>query len=222
MMMRFEEPILLIGNGAPYNLNIAQQFSCPIIAADGGANHLEEVALPPTLIIGDCDSVKESVKAQYASKLHHISNQSTTDFEKILNKIDAPLYIGFGFLGGRSDHTIANINSLINFNEKRILLIGEDDFIMSLPPHLTFQSHHTLSFGLLPWPEAIVSLTGTRWTLSQDTLKFKGIMSNSNISEVGMIKAQLHEGDALLTLPLVFLKSVLKNLGFQNLSRTIV
>ena len=45
--------------------------------------------------------------------LHAIAEQDTTDLEKCLDSVEAPLFLGLGFLGGRIDHHLAAMNALV-------------------------------------------------------------------------------------------------------------
>ena len=51
--------------------------------------------------------------------LHAIAEQDSTDLEKCLCSVEAPLFIGLGFLGGRVDHQLAAMNALAQFPGKR-------------------------------------------------------------------------------------------------------
>ena len=74
---------------------IVDQF----VAVDGGADHLAKAGILPAAVIGDLDSISASGRATFADRLHQIADQSTTDFEKALMRVSAPLVICIGFLG---------------------------------------------------------------------------------------------------------------------------
>ena len=102
------KPAILIG-AAPTDLAGIELCASewPVFAADGGvhtalANHLQ-----PRAVIGDMDSIGALDQLNPTIKLIHQIGQDDTDFEKCLKLIHAPLIIGFGFLGARTDHTLA-------------------------------------------------------------------------------------------------------------------
>jgi thiamine pyrophosphokinase len=51
--------------------------------------------------------------------VHHLPEQDTTDFEKCLYSVAAPLLLGVGFLGGRADHHLAAMNVLVRYADRR-------------------------------------------------------------------------------------------------------
>jgi thiamine pyrophosphokinase len=95
----------------------------PIIAADGGANFLADQSISPDLIIGDLDSVSEQkIQNLETQKIIRISNQNTTDLEKVLFNTQSPLTLGIGFLGSRIDHELAALSALAKFRIKKLFL----------------------------------------------------------------------------------------------------
>ena len=112
----------------------------PIIAADGGANFLADQSISPDLIIGDLDSVSEQkIQNLETQKIIRISNQNTTDLEKVLFNTQSPLTLGIGFLGSRIDHELAALSALAKFPHKKIILVGEKDTVSYT--HLTLPTN---------------------------------------------------------------------------------
>ncbi len=100
-----------------------------IIAADGGANLLFEQGILPAAIIGDLDSMKSGADIGKQTTLIQIGEQDSTDFEKCLYSVDAPMFLAIGFIGRRFDHTLANVHAMAKYaNQKNVLLIGPQDF----------------------------------------------------------------------------------------------
>ncbi|MFR9069628.1 MAG: thiamine diphosphokinase [Paraclostridium sp.] len=95
-----------------------------IICADGGAKHLYKLNIVPNYIIGDLDSLEESIINYYKNK-----GVDFKKFPKRKDETDAQLCIHLakdlntseihllGALGGRIDHTIANINLMYYIKE---------------------------------------------------------------------------------------------------------
>ena len=90
-----------------------------IICADGGANHLYKMGINPDYIIGDLDSANLDIINYYKEKKVAFekfpSKKDETDSEICIflaEKLKATSIDFIGALGGRIDHTIANINLL--------------------------------------------------------------------------------------------------------------
>ena len=134
----------MIVGGADFSEDLFQyvyDVEIPIVAADGGANFLADHNIVPELIIGDLDSVEEQkIKNVETQKIIRISNQNTTDLEKVLLNTQSPLTLGIGFLGSRIDHELAALSALVKFSHKKIILIGEKDIVLLSPPSFSLSS----------------------------------------------------------------------------------
>ena len=127
-ILKFDGPVVLVG-GADADVNLLKQFAhLPLVAADGGANHLRHNSLVPQAVIGDLDSVTDKDHWQSVSKVIELKEQDTTDFEKCLYSVDAPLFIAIGFTGNRLDHTLATLHVMQKLHQtKRVVLVSDDD-----------------------------------------------------------------------------------------------
>ena len=94
------QPVTLIG-GAPVpraDLDAALALAPVLAAADGGADAALANGLVPQAVWGDFDSISPQARAAIPTEnLHRIAEQDSTDFEKCLSRIDAPLVIAVGF-----------------------------------------------------------------------------------------------------------------------------
>ena len=84
-----------------------------LIAADGGLTHLERRGLLPHLIVGDFDSLGRVPEGD--NIIHHPVEKDDTDTMLAIKTGLARGYrdfILYGCLGGRLDHTYANLQSL--------------------------------------------------------------------------------------------------------------
>jgi thiamine pyrophosphokinase len=127
----YNEPVVLLGGGACMRdtlLRLGETY--PVIAADGGADHLAGTGLVPDAIIGDLDSLQRRSHWESVTRVIAIAEQDTTDFEKCLYSVAAPVYIALGFTGKRLDHTLASLHVLARYcDDKRVLLVGEEDIV---------------------------------------------------------------------------------------------
>ena len=108
-------------------------FSCKendiIIAADGGYDLLVKKEIVPDIIVGDFDSVITDLPCQNVIKYPVEKDDTDTllackiGIEKNYNN-----FVIFGGVGGRIDHTFANVQSLLWVAKRggRAFLIGSD------------------------------------------------------------------------------------------------
>jgi thiamine pyrophosphokinase len=175
---------LLILGGADFSEELFKEVydnEIPIIAADGGANFLTEKNISPELIIGDLDSVSEQkIQSMETQKFIKISDQHTTDFEKVLLNTESPLTIGIGFLGSRIDHELAALSALVKFSHKKIILIGEKDIICLVPPSLSLSSFDGMRVSLYPLGSVKVQSDGLKWSTEGLTMKPTDTIGTSN------------------------------------------
>ena len=128
--LEYDRPVILVGP-ADVDFDLFQMMSdngYAIIAADGGANRLFNNNIMPDAIIGDLDSLENRENFGSDTKIIHFKEQETTDFEKCLYCVNAPVFLAMGFTGRRLDHTLANTNTITKFHKtKNVLLIASDD-----------------------------------------------------------------------------------------------
>jgi len=129
----YRTPVLLIGGGeiAWDAFDKVRRHGYPIVAVDSGARYLSERGITADVIIGDMDSLKNPAIYQDNSDMIKISEQQSTDFEKALYSLDAPLFIGFGFWGKRLDHSLATLHVMTKYRtDKRVLMVDIVDLFL--------------------------------------------------------------------------------------------
>jgi len=197
----FDEPICLLGGGdVPSNLATILPKG-PLICADSGADYALLAGREPVAIIGDMDSINPTVRARFSDLIHLVEDQSSTDFEKCLNMIEAPFIYGFGFLGRRMDHTIASLSILSKYLKCPIALIGDGDVTVLVRGQASFPAKDGMGIGILPWPEAVCETTGLNWNLNGLDLALGGQISSSNRATGNTFHITVHSGAVLVTLP---------------------
>lgn len=92
-----------------------------IICCDGAAVQLLEHGIKPDLIVGDMDSLPQSLQQRFANIIRKDSDQQTNDLTKAFNaavesKPDT-IHI-LGATGKREDHTMANVSLLCDYAER--------------------------------------------------------------------------------------------------------
>ncbi|MFD2738974.1 thiamine diphosphokinase [Sulfitobacter aestuarii] len=162
-------PVTLVGGGkaTPEDLYEALTLAPTCVAADGGAAlaALAEVSL--AAVIGDFDSIPGALLAELPEgKRHRIAEQSSTDFEKALSRIAAPLVIGVGFTGGRIDHQLAAFHSLMRFAAQPCALLAETEVIFLAPPVLRLPTEPGDVISLFPLAPVTGRSDGLVWPIA--------------------------------------------------------
>lgn len=163
-----EEPILLVGGAAGDNAQLSAVLAEVeiVVAADSGADWLAAVGHVPDALIGDLDSVSDATRAAIPpDRVYHIAEQDSTDFDKALRSIEAPLVIGIGFLGGQVDHLLAAMTVLARYPDRAVLLIGDSDVVAHVPPQLNLPLEPGTRVSLYPMREVSGLSRGLQWPI---------------------------------------------------------
>ena len=203
MIVDLQEAVTLIGGGpiVAELLTLARSVAPRIVAADGGAGVVLATGAVPEAIIGDMDSLDPKARAAFADRLYHIAEQETTDFEKCLTRIEAPLVIGVGFLGGRMDHSLASLNVLARHRDRAVILLNEADVCCMVPEcGLRLSLPVGMRLSLLPLGAARLWSEGLRWNVEGAEMAPDGFVSISN--EVAGEVTLRAKGPMLLAVPL--------------------
>lgn len=197
-----DRPVTLIGGGpfSPDDLALSLSLGPVIAAADGGADSALAHGLVPQAVIGDFDSLSEAArKAIPADHLHRVTEQDSTDFEKCLTRIAAPLVLAVGFSGARQDHFLAALNALARRIGPPCILIAGADVITLCPPALALDLPAGTRVSLFPMGACRGTSTGLDWPI--DGLDFApgGRIGTSNKAS-GRVSLTM-AGPMLLCLP---------------------
>lgn len=196
------QPVTLIG-GAPVSradLDAALALAPVIAAADGGADQALAHGRMPQAVWGDFDSISDQARAAIApANLHPVAEQDSTDFEKCLSRIDAPLVIGIGFAGARQDHFLAALSTLSRRIGPPCILIAGDDAITLAPQHITLDLPIGTRLSLFPMGPAHGRSSGLQWPIDGLALAPSGRIATSNRT-TGPVELHL-SGPVLLILP---------------------
>lgn len=153
MIVVHDKPVTLIG-GAEVSepvLNRARSLAPLVVAADGGAMAALVNGVVPRAVIGDFDSLTDDMRSQLPKEaLHLIPEQDTTDFDKCLRNIAAPLVVGIGFSGKRLDHQLAAYNTLVRHPDRPCLLLGVEELVFLCPPSIRLDLKTGCPVSLFP------------------------------------------------------------------------
>jgi thiamine pyrophosphokinase len=178
----------------------------PLIAADGGANHLARLGLRPAAVVGDLDSIHSDVRTWLGEKsMVHRPDQDRTDLDKALDYVFNELGIEkltvLAALGGRSDHDLANLgllarlalgeNLVFTSSDQTILAISGEAFLASKPGEIW-------SFWTFD-PKVDVTIDGVRWPVTGGALDISTQPSISNEATSDEIKIRTTGGAVIVT-----------------------
>ena len=202
MILAENDPVLVVGGGEtdPQDIRDFAILASVVVAADGGAKALGAAGLRPHHVIGDLDSLAPQDREGFADVLHHVHEQSTTDFEKCVSRIRSPLIYALGFTGGRVDHFLSVVNVMARYADKRIMLVGPEDVSVVARGTLTLSLDAVTRLSIMPLEALTFETQGLRWNLSGQRLDPLGLTSISNEALEGHQRISL-SGLALLSVP---------------------
>ncbi len=218
-MRRLEiaEPVTLVGAGpVPAPLLARALALAPVpVAADGGG----DVALPGgrqfRAVIGDMDSLRDAEGLRDRGvALHAIAEQESTDLEKCLYTVEAPLFVGLGFLGGRVDHSLAALNVLVRYARVPVVLAGAEDLCFVCPPEFALEVTVGVRVSLFPMGLVTGRLSeGLRWPVAGLAMAPDARVGTSNEALGGRLRLGFDAARMVVILPVALLEDVVGVLG---------
>jgi len=214
-IVEFEHPVTLVGGGesSPDDLKLALGHAPAAIAADGGAALCLAAGVMPEAVFGDFDSLDASVRAALpADRLHPEDEQETTDFDKCLRRVAAPLAIGVGFTGARQDHHLAACNTLVRHPHRSCILIGREDIVFLAPPRLQLDLDQGSVLSLFPMAPVTGISEGLRWPIAGLHFSPDGRIGTSNVV-TGRVDIAFDAAAMLVILPRAALADAVRALA---------
>ncbi|MCX7559211.1 thiamine diphosphokinase [Sulfitobacter sp. F26204] len=215
------DPITLVGGGeaTPQDLQKALTLAPVCVAADGGARLALRAGVTPTAVIGDFDSVLEDDLARIpAERRHHISEQDSTDFEKALTRIHAPVVLGVGFLGNRSDHHLAALHVIAAHPDRPCILIGREELICLAPREISLPTRKGDVVSLFPMGQVEGQSTGLAWPINGLQFDPMSKIGTSNHA-LGPMTLRMESAAMLLILPRRLMPQLVSALGQSSAVR---
>jgi thiamine pyrophosphokinase len=176
-----------------------------VVAADGGALLLLRAGFWPHLVVGDLDSLDavslETLAAHGVEIRRYPRDKDETDLELALlratergaTEIDI-----FGALGGRWDHTLANVMLLaspaLRGRRARLLADGQEIFLVHDAATIEGRRGDTVSLLPLTAVASGVSTCGLQYALNEATLRFDAARGVSNVLLEPPGRVSLREG----------------------------
>jgi thiamine pyrophosphokinase len=109
---------IIVGAGENYGLDFKREAEDYIIAADGGYKYLESAGIIPDMVVGDFDTLKYVPEHPNIVELNPVKDVTDTwqavtiGFEKGYRE-----FCFYACMGGRIEHTVANIQMLSHIAE---------------------------------------------------------------------------------------------------------
>lgn len=214
-------PVMLVGGAhtTPDDLHKALTMATLCVAADGGAERLLKDGIIPDAVIGDFDSLSKAAQDRIpVDRLHEIKEQDSTDFEKALSRIDAPVVIGLGFSGGRIDHQLAVLHGLVVQAHKPCVLLNSEELVFLAPPLIDVPCRAGDVVSLFPLGRVRGHSKGLEWPI--DGLEFDPVrqIGTSNRA-LGHITLGFDAPGMVTVLPARLIQPVVAALGARHAER---
>ncbi|WP_417248031.1 thiamine diphosphokinase [Celeribacter sp.] len=185
-----------------------------LVAADGAAGTLRGFGLTPRAVVGDFDSLDEATRAALdPATLHHVPEQNSTDFEKCLTRVEAPLILAVGFMGKRPDHELAVYNAIVRHSglragARRVIVVGETDVCLHVDGALSLDLPVGTRVSLFPMAKVRGVSRGLKWPIAGIPFASDGRIGTSNEMAAERLEIEMDGAGMLMFLPRAALGSV--------------
>lgn len=159
----------------------------PLLAADGGANHLARIGLRPTAVVGDFDSISPETRAWLGEEcMVPRPDQDRTDLDKSLEyafeELGVTRLVVLAALGGRTDHDLGNLGLLARLAiGERLVFETADQSVLAIAGEASLAATpgETWSFWTFD-PAVRVTIDGVRWPVKDAGISAATTPSISN------------------------------------------
>lgn len=194
-----------LAGGGPFSardLKLALARAPVAVAADSGADRLLRFGVAPQAVIGDMDSISDRARTEIpVERQHFVAEQATTDFDKALRLIAAPLVLALGFAGARLDHGLAAMSTLIARAERRCILIGPRDLAFAAPLRLELALREGDPVSLFPMAPVTGRSEGLEWPIAGISFAPDGMIGTSNRALARRVALEFDGRGMLVILP---------------------
>jgi thiamine pyrophosphokinase len=203
VVVRSDDPVTLLGAGAVSTQDLDKILAVApcLVAADGGAGVAIEQGLTPHAVIGDFDSLPHFATERLTPEaFFHVAEQDSTDFEKCLMRIDAPLILALGFTGWRLDHELSVMNVLVRYPQVHCIVLGSHDVVVHAPPRMALDLPAGSRFSLFPMAPVRGRSDGLKWPIDGIDFAPGGRVGTSN-EVTGAVRLEFESAGMLLIMP---------------------
>ena len=207
--------VCIILNGEIKNYNKTKEIIIDkkydyIIGADGGCNHLYKMDIIPDYIIGDLDSINENLIDYYKSEdvifKKYPTHKDETDSEiciKLAKDLNAQQVDLFGCLGGRIDHTIANIGLMHYARNMQLnprIISSEEEILIMKDEELILKGKKGDTVSVIPIQKEAKNITfkNLEYPLNNGKIGYLSSLGISNVMLENECSIKIEEGYALV------------------------
>ncbi len=207
---------LIIVNGdlpsGPFLQAFARRFK-RVFVTDGAASSVDS-AIDVSAICGDFDSISaEDARCRFpAARIVELPDQNRSDLEKTIDfarSEGASTLSLVGALGGRIDHALVSISTLLQYHRELPISITDGDTVMTLLSarcaqggSLKFDAAPGDTISLISFEDhSTVSISGVQWPLVDAQLK-AGSAGVSNRAVGGAVAVRVSSGCVAVVRPL--------------------
>jgi thiamine pyrophosphokinase len=208
-VLRSSSAVTLVGGAGcrAEDLAAALRVAPRIVAVDSGAAAVLGAGLQPELVVGDMDSLDPALRRQLGARVREIGEQETTDFDKALRAVEAPLIVGVGFLGARLDHELAAMTVLAR-SSRRCVLVAPHDVVFAARGDVSLDLAPGTRVSLFPMAAVTGWSEGLVWPIEGLEFRPDGRIGTSN-EATGPVRMRLDGPGMLVILPRDALGAVL-------------
>lgn len=177
-----------------------------IICADGGLEYARKLGIKPDLAVGDFDSYKGEIAEITEKKIILDTHKDETDTLCCINegiKNGCDTFLLLSALGGRFDHSFANLSLLQYITDKNCkgYIKTENETVTMLKKGVyTFENLKGKTFSLFPFAcdKAVVSYKNTEYPLLNGDVQSSTAVGISNVFTDSKSEITIHSGYAIL------------------------
>ncbi|MEO5807564.1 thiamine diphosphokinase [Devosia sp.] len=182
--IEFAGVLAIVGGGAVDAglLRALHDRGVALVGADGGGDAIGAAGLLPAAIIGDLDSLQDRAGWEQRTRVIHVPEQITTDFQKALYCTNAPVTLALGMTGKRLDHTLAALSAVLQYApQRKLLVVDEVDVAFAATGHFRFAAGVKERVSIHPLvPVDFVASTGLLYPLDGLHLAPGALIGTSN------------------------------------------
>lgn len=197
-LLSFDRPLAIVGGGTSDSalLRDLAARNVALVGADGGANVIGAAGLMPEAILGDLDSILDRSGWEERTRVIHIPEQITTDFQKALYSTSAPVTLALGMTGKRLDHTLAALSALHEVaHRRRVILVDETDVALAVSGPFAFDAAPKERISVHPLVPIVFERTeGLYYPMNDLLLDPAGRLGTSNEGTGGRVEIVPKDG----------------------------
>ncbi|MCX7904211.1 MAG: thiamine diphosphokinase [Caloramator sp.] len=180
-----------------------------ILCADGGGNYAYELGIIPHFLIGDFDSIEPKVLDYYIDKgvnvIRYPKEKDYTDTELCINiaiEEGCKEICILGGVGGRIDHTLANLYLLHYIYEHNAMgyIVTDDFYIYMCKDSIKIEGEIGDIVSIIPIYKSAKALysKGLMYRLENTTIDFGRSLGISNVMIDRQCEVKVGEGEVLI------------------------